>query len=229
MFAMSRSAKTDKPFDRVSFATVIRKAQGDRSTTAYAKEAGLSVSQVSRYSNKLLSTAPNLETIRKLANAATNGITSIDLLEAAGYEAAKYPEFNRDSDMARIYKRFVAALVSSRDVNDVDFKVHANANDCDLLIEYIRKKSSRRIHYEYLYCNDNATVGHMRRLLLSFYGKIAVSKEKQCDDFGFVTNSLKLFEYAISIPPYKIAANISAVLVDTEHAEVVEEHVLQQI
>lgn len=87
---MRRNVDPDFEFNKDRFVEVLKSAIGDRSYSAFAKEADLSFGYISKYMNKKSDVAPTIQTIKKMAKVAY--VTYTELLEAAGYDSNKYEE-----------------------------------------------------------------------------------------------------------------------------------------
>lgn len=87
---MRRNVDPDFEFNKDRFAEVLKSAIGDRSYSAFAKEADLSFGYISKYMNKKSDVAPTIQTIKKMAKVAH--VTYVELLNAAGYDETKYED-----------------------------------------------------------------------------------------------------------------------------------------
>ena len=87
---MRRNVDPDYEFDKDRFAEVLKAAIGDRSYSAFGKEADISFGYISKYINKKCDVSPTVQTIKKMAKVAK--VTYSELLEAAGYDSNKYEE-----------------------------------------------------------------------------------------------------------------------------------------
>ena len=83
---MKRSIEPEYEFQKEKFITLWKRAVGDRSYSAFGKEAGISFGYISKYMNGKCDVAPTIPTIKKIANAAKD-VTYAELLEAAGYDS----------------------------------------------------------------------------------------------------------------------------------------------
>jgi transcriptional regulator with XRE-family HTH domain len=72
-------------FSKEKFASLVNMAIGERSLNEYARQTGVSAAHISRLSRALLDTPPNPQTIKKLADFASNNVSYHDLMSAAGY------------------------------------------------------------------------------------------------------------------------------------------------
>lgn len=72
-------------FDKLKLKELLEKARGNRSNQEYADKSGVSRVLISNCLNLKLSNPPTPQTIEKLSNAATNGVSYSQLMEAAGY------------------------------------------------------------------------------------------------------------------------------------------------
>jgi transcriptional regulator with XRE-family HTH domain len=89
-YAMRRNVDPDYEFDKDRFAEVLKAAIGDRSYSAFGKEADISFGYISKYINKKSDVSPTVQTLKKMAKVAK--VTYAELLEAAGYDSNKYEE-----------------------------------------------------------------------------------------------------------------------------------------
>lgn len=87
---MRRNVDPDYEFDKDRFAEVLKAAIGDRSYSAFGKEADISFGYISKYINKKCDVSPTVQTLKKMAKVAK--VTYSELLEAAGYDSNKYDE-----------------------------------------------------------------------------------------------------------------------------------------
>lgn len=87
---MRRNVDPDYEFDKDRFAEVLKAAIGDRSYSAFGKEADISFGYISKYINKKCNVSPTVQTLKKMAKVAK--VTYAELLEAAGYDSNKYDE-----------------------------------------------------------------------------------------------------------------------------------------
>lgn len=88
---MKRNIDPDFEFDKEYFAEVLKTAIGNRSIAEFARVAEVSTGYLSRYVNQKVDVAPTLMTMKKLGKA-SNGVTYLELLEAAGYDTEKYDD-----------------------------------------------------------------------------------------------------------------------------------------
>lgn len=72
-------------FNPTLLSYLVKKAQGDRKLTAFAKICGVSAGNLSKIISQKDNQAPKPETLQKIANHALNGVTYNDLVMAAGY------------------------------------------------------------------------------------------------------------------------------------------------
>lgn len=87
---MRRNVDPDYEFDKDRFAEVLKAAIGDRSYSAFGKEADISFGYISKFINKKCDVSPTVQTLKKMAKVAK--VTYSELLEAAGYDSNKYDE-----------------------------------------------------------------------------------------------------------------------------------------
>lgn len=83
---MKNPYSLEHPFDPEKFASLLRKAIGTQTQTAFSKQCGISNSYLSKYINKQLDRPPVPNTILKIASIANNDVTAMELLDAAGYK-----------------------------------------------------------------------------------------------------------------------------------------------
>lgn len=72
-------------FNKQEFAILLKAAKGSRSAYAYAMETGITRSHISKFLNEQFDHPPKVDTIKKLAEKAHNGVTYEKLMLAAGH------------------------------------------------------------------------------------------------------------------------------------------------
>lgn len=72
-------------FDKKLFAELLDKAKGERSINQYGQHCDVDPGYISRLLRKLREQPPSAEIINKLASRAHNGVTTEELMAAAGY------------------------------------------------------------------------------------------------------------------------------------------------
>ena len=72
-------------FNQKKFRDILEKARNNRTNEEYARQSGVSRPYISAYMNLRRDDPPSPEVIKRLAEAAHNGVTYDDLMEAAGY------------------------------------------------------------------------------------------------------------------------------------------------
>jgi len=72
-------------FDKQLFASLLSRAKGDRSINRFGSNSGVDPAYISRLLRCLINNSPSAAIIKKLADAACNGVTAQQLMTAAGY------------------------------------------------------------------------------------------------------------------------------------------------
>lgn len=72
-------------FDREKFSDLLIKAKGNRNTSSFAKDSGVSKNQISLWLRQKSDFTPKEESLKKIAITAQNGVTYEELLDACGY------------------------------------------------------------------------------------------------------------------------------------------------
>ncbi|MBP5490114.1 MAG: helix-turn-helix transcriptional regulator [Lachnospiraceae bacterium] len=80
-----RFKKPTGKFDAGKFTELVKKAIGDRTQKQFSEDTGLSIYYINRLINGKIDNAPRPNTISIIAAVAQNGVTSTELLKAAGY------------------------------------------------------------------------------------------------------------------------------------------------
>ena len=88
---MKRNIEPEFEFQKENFIKLWKRAIGDRSYSAFGKEAGISFGYISKYMNGKCDVAPTIPTLKKIAGA-TKDVTYAELLEAAGYNPEVHDE-----------------------------------------------------------------------------------------------------------------------------------------
>ena len=88
---MGRSVKTDHEFNHNQVLELLKRAQGkNRSQAAFAKAIGINNNYLCQYMKGNLNRPLTPETLLKIAGAAEDGVTAAELLDASGFDPAKY-------------------------------------------------------------------------------------------------------------------------------------------
>lgn len=101
---MSRGTPTDHEFHHEQVLSLLKKAQGKTRTLAsFAKDSGVNYAYLCKYMKGNMKRPLSPDTLLKLANAAEEGVTSEELLDASGFDPRKYipsfsDEFGADDD-----------------------------------------------------------------------------------------------------------------------------------
>lgn len=88
---MRRNVDPDFEFNKDRFAEVLKSAIGDRSYSAFGKEAGISFGYISKYMNHKSEVSPTIQTLKKMVNVSASA-TYAELLNAAGYDETKFED-----------------------------------------------------------------------------------------------------------------------------------------
>jgi len=139
---------TTPEFDRRLFATVLKRAIGDRPINEYGRQVQISGSYISRLLRGLVVKAPQAPTIRKMAQGATNGVTYEELMIAAGHLPAT-------SALAEILSKSIdsdkkTGLVHRLSLQSDDISLHMDEMGFDL-ISFMQEKSLSREDLEELF------------------------------------------------------------------------------
>ncbi len=82
-------------------------AKGDRSINKYGNEAGVDPGYISRLLRGLVNNAPSAAVIKKLADAARNGVSAQEMMAAAGYlDISDSNQSNRDRTAPHQWKQW---------------------------------------------------------------------------------------------------------------------------
>jgi len=87
---MSRAVPLDHAFDKVKFAELLKRAQGDRQQNTFADDIGMSKTYLNSYLGAKNDKPLTPSTIKKIAAASDNRVSYAELLEASGYNPDKY-------------------------------------------------------------------------------------------------------------------------------------------
>ena len=87
---MSRTIPLDHEFDKHLFATLLKKAQGNRMQKHFAEDMGMSKSYLSSYIREKHDHPFTPYTLRRIYEVAHNNVSFEELLEASGYDSSKW-------------------------------------------------------------------------------------------------------------------------------------------
>ena len=99
-------------YDRDRLSELVKQAQGTRTQTQFAKEAGISAAHIGRMRRGLLTTRPKKNTLENIAIFSEGDVSLEDLLDAAGYETYNS---NKVNDRSR-RNQYLVAIINSMHV-----------------------------------------------------------------------------------------------------------------
>lgn len=222
---MKRSVEPDNAFDINKYAELLQKAQGERTQTEFAKDAGLSVAYVCKSLNKKIAKVPLPSTIKKIANCAANDVTYEELLESAGYDAAKLSSKPISKASYEEYKKLAFATITSY-LSKANFEwttLGAQENIYDFSIS-ISSNELSEWHFIFLPPSDlRVSKEAFSKMLYLYFGKLLLCEDKPNSKLSFVTNSKAVYELVKQYSPKMLAMYVSVILIDISSLNVIVE------
>lgn len=224
-------------FNKEKFSRILEKSKGNRTITKYSKDSGVSTSHISRLLRGLLNNPPSPEIISKLAEKPHNGVSYKDLLEAAGHigiidskeEIEIYSPVN-SRNLALELERELFQIILEH-LYDQPYKwsiekpeggilrpdmIVAIEGDCIWYLEF-RLNISGSSHRP-------MPLG----LMLSLYGRVALTKLSRTDKFTIVVDNESDLATLMQNQPLNLRANLYVMLVDLESRKIVREEKISE-
>lgn len=226
---MSRTVPTDFDFNKELFTELLNRGQGDLSLNEYADKCGLSVSYMCKYLNGKIDRPPVPPTIKRIAQYTDdNGVTSYDLLNAAGYIPEKYLKIDTYTALTEkenalqegtLYRALSQGgfrwMLNQSDVSDCAFSI-------DILDGTIPK-------WCFVFADINkepSCAGRPDRLVASNYAKLVCLDLSPQTKYSFVTHIPRIYNAFKDNPPCMLAMPVSVILIDINTMGIVKEEYL---
>ncbi len=231
---MSKSARKDHEFDIERFNELFLKAKGERNQTAFANDSGLSVAYICKQLSGKQTTPPIPSTIRKIAAAACNGVTYADLLDAAGYDPAKYVTLNPVSSenpknpekKEKIARAIVFSALSEGNFEWSFFNSQNNTGilPADMVVE-IKNSSINQWNFHLISDTEGclSEKDSFKTRMYMYYGYLATMAAPSHVKYSFITDSNEVFEKIKALSPRSLAAVVSVILIDMDNLSILKE------
>lgn len=231
---MSKSVKTDHEFVIDRYAELLAKAQGGRTQSDFARDCGLSVAYICKHLNKRIDKAPIPSTLKKIAAVAANGVTYEELLDAAGYDAAKYTQ-SGISDIPLHKRGLEFEKLATGTITDAlrnsNLKWHVIGRNANSMSSYdldIEIDNNRVTHWYFNFLTSapdtmSNMINNQLHRLYTYYGRMVLMPAGKTTKYSFVTDSVSLYNTIINNPPIALAMYISVVLIDIPSLSVIKE------
>lgn len=107
-----------REFDKQRLAALIEKAQGDRTRERFSQDAGISLTQVSKFVKGETDGPPRPITLRKMADVAQNGVSYDELMEACGYACIQSNDTDIKPHLKMLFR--AAESLTEEEVKEVE-------------------------------------------------------------------------------------------------------------
>lgn len=208
-------------FNKEEFANLLEKAKGDRSINKYASDADLSPAHISRLLRKLLDTPPSPETIAKLSQSASNGVSYDSFMLAAGHinEAEDNTEEDaRDRSLEiKFQQSLTSHLLTLGKAKAMNFP-NKEMKLFDLIVELQNDVYSR------WYFTFKPSI--RRASFINFLGQLALNNFKANEKISIAVTSGCDYEYLLEMKPKSLKLNLYVMLVDLNSLEIKKEEEL---
>ncbi len=235
---MSKAVSTDHDFDQKFFAELLKKAQGGRSQTDFAKDCGLSVAYICKHLNQNIKTPPIPSTIKKIAAVAANGISYEDLLDAAGYDASKYaiktPAITTEqsvntTNQLQFKKLGIATITGELSHHNLKWSLNGTTDNSVKRYDLDVELSGNKLTHWYFnfFTSEPQDTKNENSVFLNriytYYGKAVMMPAGITTKYSFVTNSQTIYNVLKSNAPTALAMYVSIILIDTTSLSVIKE------
>lgn len=210
-------------FDPKKFASLMKKAIGNRTAKQFAAEAGLSEAYISRRLTGIYGTPPRKNTLTAIASAAQNDVTLRQLLHSCGY-TDDTPAASRDASSGEI-KIAKASILSC--INDLGTSCQISAKEPLIPCDFeVRMDADPPLYWDFT-CIPLQTVDiSVEQFLQEKYLSLMYSRLQEYSKMSFVTSNKEAFFKCVSKKPVNLNVNISVILCSADTLEIVREEVL---
>lgn len=217
-----------KAFDQITFSELLKKAIGSRKQKDFAGLVGISSAHLSRIINRRFDTPPSIDTLKKIATYAENGVTYQDLLETCGYigDSESNIDFSLPPENAPSNKFVKATILTALESRGFSWELINEPEDSqyDLTIR-IRPEEHLRWHFKFL---SQKNEDQIRKQFSNNYLKLIFQKINVTDKLSFVTCSQKEFDMYVEQLPISLNVNLSIILVDESQLDIQKEYWLSK-
>ena len=242
---MSRSVKTDRPFEVERFIEYLKLAKGNRTSLQYAEDCDVTPQYLSRCFNGKFTAPPLPATLKRLAAYAANDITYEMFLDAAGYSVEKYSKeaakekltAERAKEKARRFDQLATATIAAslarsgeRWTMDYGVDLREDNQTLNYLDLQVSIKDCPISHWYFAYIPDlNESPSEREEVTSSLslrYGMITLALHTD-DMITFVTNSALVYDIFSKNPPRALATHVSVALINTKDLTITKTQILE--
>lgn len=200
-------------FDKFKFSILIKRAVGSAKQKDFAEKIQLSPEHLSRIINAKFNTPPAIETIKKIATNAMNGVTYFELLEAAGYATKDNIPDNFTLPRLPAVEKFISGtiLTALQNINiPWTLKTDNKEGIYNLSISFTQGLLR---HWYFLFLNS--TNEEIRKNQFSaHYLKLIFEYLEPTDKISFVTSIDDEYLLYIERTPNNLNLNLSIILIN---------------
>ena len=208
-------------YDPKQFASVLKKAIGDRAVKQFADEAGMSRFQVSRRLSCQLQSPPRKKTLSLIAAVAQNGVTYDRLLISCGYEPV--PE-KTSVDTVRLAK---ASILSG--INDFGVSCRISADSRTIPCDFeITLDTDPQVDWLFFCVPPEPDEVPVEMFLKENYLTLMYSRLEAYSKVSFVTLNPSVYSLCTAKKPVNLNVNVTVILCDPETLDVTREEVLSE-
>lgn len=214
-------------FDRETFSELLKKAIGSRMQKDFASTIGISPAHLSRILNHRFNTPPSIETLKKIATHAENGVSYQDLLTACGYisDGESVGEITLPTESTPANKFVKATILTALESHNFSWELTNEPDDnlhYDLTIR-INKEDRLKWYFKFL---TQKSEEQMKKQFSSNYLSLLFQTFKDTDKLSLVTCSRKEFELYTTNLPANLNMNLSIILINESELDIQEERLL---
>lgn len=206
-------------FDKLALSRLIRLAIGSRTQLEFSEQIGISAAHLSRLVRGRVDSPPTINTLKKIAGHAENGVIYQALLDACGYslpEGRENPPGHPKKDCRFLRATILSALESLPvpwSVNPMDSQVL-----CDLSVSFEHMDRPAPCWYFYFLAPKQEP-----ELWREMYKSLLYLPVKQGDKCSLVTDSRDDYQQWVANPPLNLRLALSILFIDPAALTVLKE------
>lgn len=213
----------NKNFDKAKLSALVKQAVGSTQQKVFAEKIQLSREHLSRIINGKYNSPPEIETIKKIASNAMNGVTYFELLEAAGYAATGDVPDNFILPKQPAIEKFISGtiLTALQSLNTSwALKTDNTESTYNLSISF---SNGLLRHWYFLFLNTpNEEL--RKNQFNSNYLNLVFEYLEPNDKISFVTSLDDEYQLYIERTPNNLNLNLSVILIDESSLSVKAEY-----
>ena len=214
-------------FDQTTFSELLKRAIGSRMQKDFAAMIGITPAHLSRILHHRFDTPPSVETLRKIATNAENGVTYHDLLKVCGYisENEATGEISLPIEATPSNKFVKATILTALESHNFTWEITTETVDsisCDLAVR-INNEDRFLWYFKFLSQKSEELI---RKQFSSNYLSLLFQNFKTTDKLSLVTCSRKEYEIYTTSLPVNLNMNLSIILINESQLDIQEERLL---